>query len=308
MKKKLILAFLLLLVGAAFFWGFKQYNGEKPLQLSGSIEARDVEVGSLVGGRVLQVHVDEGDRVKKGDPIVTLDASLLDFQIKEQESLVQQAQANLLGVRKGPRTEELQRAKLEWERAAREQKRLEELFREGVIGKQQYDDATTKAATAQQAYRELQHGSRKEDIAAAEAELQSRQNRLAYLQRQREETIVEAPAEGVVESMELRPGDLVTPNQPVARILELDQIWVRVYVPEPKLGLIHTGQNVHIRVDTFPHRVFNGKIVEINNEGEYIPRNIQTLDQRNDQVFGVKVEIQPAPELKPGMAAIVELT
>jgi multidrug resistance efflux pump len=308
MKTKLLVAILLLLLGAAFFWGFKRYNGEKPLRLSGSIEARDVEVGSLVGGRVEQVHVDEGDHVKAGEPIVTLDASLLNFQIREQESLVEQAQANLLRVRKGPRSEELQRAKLEWGRAEGERKRLEALYREGVIGKQQYDNAVTAAATALQAYRELQRGSRAEDIAAAEAELKSRENRLAYLQRQKEETIVKAPADGVVESMALRPGDLVTPNQPVARILELDQIWVRVYVPETKLGLVHTGQNVHIRVDTFPDRVFNGKIVEISSQGEYTPRNIQTLDQRNDQVFGVKVDIQPTPELKPGMAAIVELT
>jgi HlyD family secretion protein len=83
---------------------------------------------------------------------------------------------------------------------------------------------------------------------------------------------------------------------------------VRVYVPEPKLGLIRDGQEVGITVDTFPNKKFKGRIVEISNQGEYTPRNIQTQEQRMGQVFGVKVEIEPSPELKPGMAAFVQLT
>ena len=63
-----------------------------------------------------------------------------------------------------------------------------------------------------------------------------------YLERQRAESIVAAPAAGVIESMDLRPGDLVGPNQPVARMLEPSQIWVRVYVPEPQLGRVRVGQ------------------------------------------------------------------
>jgi HlyD family secretion protein len=306
--KKTVLIVLLLIVAVASLWGFRHYTADKPLVLSGSIEARDVQVGSLVGGRVLQVHVDEGTHIKKGDPVITLDASLLDLQIQEQQSVIDSSKANLDRVQRGPRSEELKRANLEWENAERERKRLEALFQEGVIGRQQLDDATTRAETARQAYRQLQVGSRREDIQAAQAEVERQQNHLAYLLRQKQETIVSAPVDGIIETLDLRPGDLVTPNQPVAQILEPDQIWVRVYVPEPKLGLIHEGQEVGITVDTFPNKKFKGRVVEINNQGEYTPRNIQTQEQRMDQVFGVKVEIQPSPELKPGMAAVVQLT
>ena len=62
-----------------------------------------------------------------------------------------------------------------------------------------------------------------------------------------------------------------------------------------------------LTVDTFPKREFPGHIVEIRTQSEYTPRNVQTLDQRMDQVFGVKVAIDPVPELKPGMAAAVRL-
>ncbi len=107
--------------------------------------------------------------------------------------------------------------------------------------------------------------------------------------------------------MDLRPGDLVAANQPVATLLEPDQIWVRVFVPETQLGRVRIGQDAAITVDTFPHRAFHGRVVEMRSQGEYTPRNLQTLEQRSDEVFGVKVRIDPAPELKAGMAAMVRL-
>jgi multidrug resistance efflux pump len=82
---------------------------------------------------------------------------------------------------------------------------------------------------------------------------------------------------------------------------------VRVYVPEPQLGRVRVGQKAWLKVDTFPKREFPGKVVEIRTQSEYTPRNVQTLGQRMDQVFGVKVAIEPAPELRPGMAATVRL-
>ena len=264
-------------------------------------------MGSLVGGRVIQIQAQEGDEVKKGDPIITLETDSLDLQISEQKALVAESKATLARVRKGPRSEQLARAKADYENAESERKRLQSLAKEGVIPPQQYDNAATKAATLLEAYNELKNGSRPEDIAEAEAAVARQEARLGYLQRQRKETAVISPVDGRIESMDLRPGDLVAPNQPVAKILEPDQMWVRVYVPEPKLGLIHVGQEVKVSVDTFPGKTYKGKIVEISHQGEYTPRNIQTLDQRMDLVFGAKVRVEPTPELKPGMTAVVQL-
>jgi multidrug resistance efflux pump len=93
-------------------------------------------------------------------------------------------------------------------------------------------------------------------------------------------------------------------------MLEPGQLWVRVYVPEPSLGLVSTGQSARITVDTFPDSAFAAHVVEIRQEAEYLPRNVQTLDQRSDQVFGVKLVLDSAEEakrLKPGMAAAATL-
>lgn len=307
MKKRILILTLVLVAAGAAFWAFRFRAREKPFLLSGSIESRDAEVGSLLGGRVLKVHAEEGDHVAAGATLVTLETDLIEIQIREQRARLDEARALQARTRSGPRREDVARARADWENAERERGRYEALLDQGVIGQQQYDTAATRAKTAQEAYRELSRGSRSEDIAAAAAAVEREEGRLAYLMRQREEAVVRAPAAGIVEALDLRPGDLVAANQPVARILEPDQLWVRVYVPEPALGLVRVGQKAAITVDSFPKREFAGKIVEIRDRAEYTPRNVQTLDQRMDQVFGVKIEIGKAPELKPGMAAVVRL-
>jgi HlyD family secretion protein len=307
-RKTLVLILLAVVLAAgAVAWSMASKRQEKPLLLSGAIEARDVEVGSLTGGRVAKILVEEGSLVSAGQPIVQFETDLIDLQIQQQRSRIEQAQANLTKALRGPRVEETRSARAQAENAERERLRQKALLEQGVTAQQLYDAAATQAKTTREALLELERGNRPEDIAAVRATLQAEERQLAYLERQRAESFVAAPAAGVIESMDLRPGDLVGPNQPVARMLEPSQIWVRVYVPEPQLGRVRVGQGAALTVDTFPKREFPGKVVEIRTQSEYTPRNVQTLDQRMDQVFGVKVAIDPVPELKPGMAATVRL-
>lgn len=279
----------------------------KPLALSGSIEARDVEIGSLMGGRIRRVLVDEGATVSAGQSIVEFETDLIDLQIAQQEAHVAQSKAALAKALRGPRSEEIARARATHQNDERERQRQKALLDSGVVGRQSYDAAATAAETSAQTLRELETGTRPEDVDAARAALNADEKQLGYLQRQRKESTVVAPADGVIESMDLRPGDLVGANQPVAKMLEPSQLWVRAFVPEPELGRVRVGQKALLTVDTFPKREFPGKVVEIRTQSEYTPRNVQTLDQRMDQVFGVKVAIDRAPELKPGMAATVRL-
>jgi RND family efflux transporter MFP subunit len=290
---------------AAALWAYPRLGRPEPLLLSGTVEARDVQVGSLVGGRVSAVHVDEGQVVKKGDVLVTLEPDLLDLQIKEQRAQVAQQRAHLTASLAGPRTEETNRDRVDWQNAEIERKRLEALLKEGVIGQDQYDNQDALAREKKETYEESARGNRPEDIDAARGALAEAEAHLGYLERQRKETLVVSPADGIVQSFDLRPGDIVGANQAVLDMLETSQLWVRVYVPETKFGRVHPGDRAEITVDTFPGRVFTGRVVEIRENAEYTPRNIQTIDQRNDEVFGVKVQIDPTPDLRPGMSALV---
>jgi multidrug resistance efflux pump len=279
----------------------------KPVVLSGTLEARTVEVGSLVGGRVTRVMIDEGAHVAAGQVLVTLETETIDRQIAEQQAVVESAKAELAKLIAGPRPEEIAKAAALAGNDERERRRMEALYRDGIVAKQLYDDAATKAKASAEDLRVLQKGSRAEDIAAARAQVEQAQRRVATLMKNRAESEVHSTVKGVVQSFGLRPGDLLAPNQPVAEILESDQLWVRVYVPETQLGLVHVDQPVRVRVDTWPNEWFRGHVATVASQGEYTPRNVQTRSQRAEQVFGVKVLVNPNPKLHAGMAADVDL-
>jgi HlyD family secretion protein len=292
-------------VGALVYW--RQTTKPRPVVLAGTLEARAVNVGSLVGGRVLRVHVDEGGAVAPGQVLVTLEPDTVDRQIAEQRAAIEAAAAELTKALAGPRADEIEKAAVVAANDERDRRRMASLYRDGIVAKQLLDDAATRARVSAEELQLLRKGTRQEDIAAARANVEQEQRRLDTLLKQRAETQVTSSVAGVVQSFDLRPGDIVAPNQTVAELLEASQLWVRVYVPETLLGLVHTGQRVRVRVDTFPDVWFQGTVSTVAAQGEYTPRNVQTRAQRAEQVFGVKVLVDPDKRLKAGMAAEVDL-
>ncbi|HYS53774.1 MAG TPA: efflux RND transporter periplasmic adaptor subunit [Thermoanaerobaculia bacterium] len=284
----------------------KSRREPKELTASGTLEARTVKVGSLVGGRVTRVLVDEGSRVEAGQVLVTLETETIDRQIAEQQAAIEAARSQYQKALAGPRPQEIAKAEAIATNDEIDRRRFERLYHAGIVAKEQLDDATTKAKTSAEDLRILKLGTRKEDIEAARAEVEQQQKRLDMLLKQRAETVVKSSVAGVVQSMGLRPGDLVAPNQPVAEILEASQLWVRVFIPETELGLIRVDQPVKVHVDTFSNVTFAGHIASVSSQGEYTPRNVQTRAQRAEQVFGVKVLVNPDSRLKAGMAADVD--
>jgi len=249
----------------------------------------------------------KGAHVAPGQVLVELETEAIDRQLAEQDAAIEAARAALAKALAGPRREEISRAAAVAQNDEAERRRMAALFRAGIVSKELLDNAATKARTSADDLRLLEKGTRKEDIDLQRAQLEQQERRLATLHKQRDESAVRSTVAGLVQSFGLRPGDLLAPNQPVAEILEANQLWVRVFVPETMLGLVHTGQNVRIRIDTFPDEFFPGHVSTIASEGEYTPRNIQTRAQRAEQVFGMKVVVDSNPKLKAGMSADVDL-
>jgi HlyD family secretion protein len=295
------------ILGGAWFYWHRVLSKPKPLVLSGSLEARTVLVGSLFGGRVHQVFVDEGAHVTAGQPLASLETDSVDRLIYEQQAAIAAAQAQLAKALAGNRPEEIAQARAVAQHDERERVRYARLLREGIVSRELYEGKATQAKTSSEQLRLLEKGSRKEDIAAARAQVEQQQARLASLQKQRAETNIVSSVNGVVQSLKIRPGDLAAPNQGIAELLESDQLWVRVYVPETLLGAVRMNAPVNVYVDTFPTRPFRGRVAQVSSQGEYTPRNVQTREQRAEQVFGVKVVVDPDPALKAGMAATVDL-
>lgn len=304
LPRLVVLVVLAALAVVLLVW-WRAQKQPKEIVLSGTLEARTVEVGSLTGGRVVRVLADEGQRVDAGQLIVQLETTTIDRQLAEQRAVIEASKANLAKALAGPRVEEIAQAAAAAANDERDRHRLQVLWRDGIVSKEMYDDAATKAKTSAEQLLMLKRGTRKEDIDAARAEVEQQQRRLDTLMKQRAETNVVAPNAGTIQSMVLRPGDLVAPNQPVAEILEPHELWVRVYIPETQLNLVHVGQPVHIRIDS--GETFPGHVGTVASKGEYTPRNVQTRAQRVEEVFAVKVLVDPNPKLKPGMAADVDL-
>jgi multidrug resistance efflux pump len=167
-----------------------------------------------------------------------------------------------------------------------------------------------EAAAAFEKFRQqhelLLAGTRPEDKAEAEARVDEAAARLRELEANLKEAVVAAPEAAVVEVLAVRKGDLVAPNQPILRVLRTADLWVKVYVPETELGRVRLGQEVEVTVDCFRDRRFQGTVVQINSASEFTPRNVQSVDERRHQVFGVRVQIDdPQGVFKSGMAAEV---
>ena len=152
----------------------------------------------------------------------------------------------------------------------------------------------------------LHNGNRAEDIAEAEATLAEAHGKLHEVEAQLREASLLAPERVVIEVLSVRKGDVVLPNQIIVRVLRADDLWVKVYVPETDLGRVRLGQQVEVSVDGYPGKRFAGTIELIAAECEYTPRNVQSADERQHQVFGIKVRVaNPDGLFKSGLAAEV---
>jgi len=173
---------------------------------------------------------------------------------------------------------------------------------------EELQQAAARAAEARASERLVKAGSRVEDIKAAHGQVEAAQGRLDAINTMIEELVVKAPRDARVESLDLRPGDIIAPNATAATLLEEDQLYVRIYVPETRIGQIAVGQEVPITVDSFPKKKFKGVVEHINSVGEYSPRNLQTADERADQVFATRIGIHEGrTELRAGMAAFIHV-
>jgi HlyD family secretion protein len=248
--------------------------------VSGTIEVDEVHVGPRFAGRVEKIFAQEGDRLEAGQPLVQLAASELrarrELAAAQIETAIHDADS--------------QTASLEFLRA--DAQRQQDLLRRKVVSP---NDAEKSGSAAR---------SQEKIVAAAQMRVTQARAQLADIDAQLAEMQVKAPTESILEVLTVKVGDVLPANREVATLLLPQHLWVRVYVPEPWLGLIKVGDHVRVRVDSFPNKDFDGLVEQINRQAEFTPRNVQTVEDRIRQVFGVKIRLHNGDErLRAGMAA-----
>jgi multidrug resistance efflux pump len=270
-----------------------------------------------------------------------------DEEKAQAKARVDQLAAKVLMLKNGPRPQEIEAARADlqlaqatldlaqdafnrtkglYEQKAASQDQYDRAFKELQVGKalvaartedlmlleagtrpEEVAEAEAQLEEARQAHVLTLSGYRPEEVQAAYAAMQSADAALRALREQLQELSIKSPLDGVVEAVELQPGDLVGANAPVISLLDPQSLWVRAYVPEDKLD-VERGQTVKVTVDSFPDEEFSGEITFIARDAEFTPSNVQTPEERSKQVFRIKVTIRTGREkLRPGMASDVWL-
>lgn len=169
-------------------------------------------------------------------------------------------------------------------------------------------EAEASLAEMDAAWRLAEDGYRAEEIERATAEVRGGEAALAAIERSIDELTVRAPIAGVIEAVDLQPGDLIAPNAPILTLIDDERLWVRTYIPEDRLD-VRTGQELPISVDAWPGERFTGTVRFVARDAEFTPGNVQTPEDRSQLVFRAKVSLPPdaAGRLRAGMAATVHL-
>jgi HlyD family secretion protein len=316
---------LAVIAGVAVFVGWELVRGKgagEVLMANGTIEATEVEVSSKLPGRIAQLLVREGDAVQANQIIARLDMAEIEAEVAQHQAALARTEAQLKELLAGSRVEEIEEAHANLRQAEDNLKlakddwdRFDNLFKEGAISAQERDRAKNKVEVAisqvkaaQERYQMIRIGPRPEVIEAARHERDRAKAALGAAQvRLRDGTIL-APLAGIVLTKRAEQGEIINPGFPIVVLIDPDDLWLRVYIPESEIGLVKIGQKGTITVDSFPKRKFEGKVIEISSKAEFTPRTVQTKKERVNLVFGVKISLDNRERLlKPGMPADAEI-
>jgi len=302
-----------LLLAAAVFLG----SCEHPVTGSGTIELDEVDVASLVGGRLVRLNVSEGDTVRAGDTLAVLDRGEIAADLQAQLAQSDRAQAQAKDLVSGSRPAEVTMARAQLAAAEAERRlaqadfdRAERLARSQAIAPSELDRARAKRdATAAQAkaaseqLRMQEQGFRRNQVAAAGDAAKAALANLAGARSRAGELVLRAPRNGVVLLKNFDVGEVVTPGVPVVTLGDPESLWIRVYLSAPELPHVRIGSTAQVR-PIGSKQTFPGRVVSIASQAEFTPRSALTEEEQANLVFAVKVALAPSRGvLKPGLPA-----
>jgi HlyD family secretion protein len=316
----LLAAGIILVILYGLFWND---DPSDRLVASGTVEATEARLGFLAAGRISRIEVWEGDAVVEGQTLASLDRAETMARLNQAIAQVDAARSLLAELEAGARDEELAQARAAGNAAAerladarRDLERAEKLHEEGAISKEALDKASTafEVATSQhtqvtEKLREIETGPRREQIDAQRAALAQTEANVAAIEAILSNMVIVAPFDGLVTVRNREPGEVVSPGAPVLAIQNPEDRWVRIFVPEGRIGAVHIGSQADITTDTYPDRSYPGEVIFIASEAEFTPKTVQTTEERVRLVYAVKVRIEgdDARDLKPGMPADVRM-
>ncbi len=319
MKKRLVILLLVALVAGGVWWQRRQAAPpDGSIRLSGNIEVTEVDASFRLGGRILQVLVDEGETVAAGQVIATLDTAELEHDAGMRAADAAANAAQVAELTRGNLPEEIAAgeaavaaAHAEVTRLTSDYARQQELLARDIISPREFEatEAAYRAATArereaQQRLALLRQGPRRERVAAAQARHAQAGAALALARTRLDFATLLSPLSGVVLAKKAEAGEVIAAGVPVVSLADLAEVWLRAFINEPDLARVRIGQQATVRVDGLPGRHFAGRLDFIAAQAEFTPKTVQTEAERVKLVYRVKITLaNPDGLLKPGMPA-----
>ena len=319
----LIAAVILFLVVAVATRGFGLLDGRngRELTLYGNVDIREVDMAFRLSGRIASIPVEEGQAVKQGQLLATLDAAPVEDRVAAAAAAVAQAKAVLSKAENGNREQDIAQAQARFDaaRAARDNaaadyKRRKGLVESGAISKSLWDQTVTglhqaeaRLSEADEALSLLKAGTRKEDLEAARAQLASAQAQRAAAGTDLGDTKLVSPTAGTVVTRAMEPGAIAQPGQTVMTIAISRPMRVRAYVAEPDLSRISPGMKITLKADG-NDKTYHGSIGYISPRAEFTPKSVETENLRTDLVYRLRIIVSdPDDALRQGQPVTISI-
>lgn len=275
MKKAIILVFLISAIGLVFYFVKSKNVNNNELELFGNIEIRQVDLSFRVEGKIAKMLVEEGDAVKKGQLLASLDNTT--FNATYEKSLADIEMNKALSAN-----------------ASSKYERNIPLCADGTTSKLDCDEMLNSKKTTSAS------------LAASVASSKTAKKNF-------EDTSIYSPDDGIIMTRVQEPGAVVVPSQPVYTMAKTKPVWIRVYIPETNLGNVKYGMKAKIFTDSInpasgKPRQYDGWIGYISPVAEFTPKTVQTTDLRTDLVYRVRVYVYDTDEyLRQGMPVTVKI-
>jgi HlyD family secretion protein len=334
-KKNLLIGLVAVAVVGGGIWAWQRFAGSDALpegliQANGRIEGDHTTVASKLAGRIAVLKVREGDAVQAGQVLAQLEDTQLAAKQQQADAAVatiaaqlQAARAQLaIARREVPLAEAsadalLAKARAAEIQAAKDARRFDELAERGTVEPRRAEQMrlahTASAADLRQAEQGLASArlghdkvkARENDVAALEAGLRQAEAAAKEVASLVDDLSLRAPTGGVILTRLREAGEMVAAGTPVFDLVDLDKLYLKVYVPEKQIGQLRLGLPAQVYTDAFPGKAFPATTRYIASQAEFTPKEVQTPDERVKLTYAVKLYFDANPEhrLTPGVPA-----
>ncbi|MGE0021179.1 MAG: HlyD family secretion protein [Draconibacterium sp.] len=322
-KKTFITAAIIVAILAFIGYTLVVVLQKKPTVLQGEVEATQFKVSSKLAGRVQEIAVKKGQKVNKGDLIFSIESPEVNAKMDEAVAARSAASAQNRKAINGAQEEDIAaayslyvKAEAAAQFAEKSFERIQNLFESGVVPAQQRDEVETKMKAARETanaakaqWQKAEKGAREEDKATAAAMVQRADAAIKQVQAYLDETTIYSGADGEVSGINVEAGELVNTGFPVVTLINLDDVWVTLFVREDLLNDFKMGSTFKAKIPGLDNREFDFQVTYVSAAGEFARWNATKTSGEFD-LKSFEIEARPVSKiegLRPGMSVVITL-